>query len=114
LYFDPAWYLDTHDVPDGMNPLVHYVLFGENQGLAPSRHFDPVWYRQAYALVPSVLALAHYLQHRRTQRFSPLPSFNAAAHVQAHRASLRPGRDPYLHFLAFGPSANDAEQRDAA
>jgi hypothetical protein len=113
-YFDPAWYRDTHDVPAGMNPLVHYVLFGEPAGLAPSRHFDPAWYRQAYALAPSVSPLAHYLQHRRTQRFSPLPSFDATAHVQAHQATLRPGRDPYLHALASGPSANGVERQDAA
>lgn len=113
-YFDPAWYRATHDVPDGMNPLTHYLLLGEARGLAPGPHFDPAWYRQAYALAPTVCALAHYLQHRRTQRFSPLPTFDAAAYAQAHQATLRPGRDPYLHALASRPFANDAERRDAA
>jgi len=97
-----------------MNPLTHYVLFGEPAGLAPSRHFDPAWYRRHYAIAPTVCALAHYLQHRRTQRFSPLPTFDAAAHAQAHQATLRPGRDPYLHALASGPFANDTDRRDAA
>jgi hypothetical protein len=101
-YFDTAWYRGAHRVPAGMNPLVHYVLFGEGQGLAPSRHFDPAWYRRRYGLAPSVCALAHYLQYRRTQQFSPLPSFDLAAHVEAHHETLRPNRDPYLHFLVMG------------
>jgi len=101
-YFDTGWYLDTHDVPDGMNPLVHYVLFGERQGLAPSRHFDPTWYRQHYGLSPSLSALAHYLAHRRTRRFSPRPGFDVQTYVQAHEANMRPDRDPYAHYLAIG------------
>jgi hypothetical protein len=111
-YFDPAWYLDTHDVPAGMNPLVQYVLFGEPAGLAPSRHFDPAWYRRLHALAPSVCALAHYLLHRRTQRFSPLPSFDVASYIQAQ--TLPPQRDPYAHFLAIGRFAAAADMQRAA
>lgn len=100
LYFDTGWYLDTHSVPTDMNPLVHYILRGESDGLAPSRHFDPVWYRQRYALGPAESPLAHYLKHRRTQLYSPLAIFPLAEYLRANKATLRPGRDPYAHFLA--------------
>jgi len=101
-YFDTAWYLDTHDVPDGMNPLLHYLLTGESESLSPGAHFDPSWYRQRYALGASVSPLAHYLKHRRTQRVSPLPAFDVADYVRAHAAELLPDRDPYAHYLAIG------------
>jgi hypothetical protein len=104
-YFDTRWYLATHDVPAGMNPLLHYVLLGETQDLSPSRHFDPSWYRRRYALADSVSPLAHYLAHRRSQLFSPLPSFDVTAYTRAHAKTLRPNRDPYAHFLAFGQIA---------
>jgi hypothetical protein len=91
-----------YDVPAGMNPLLHYVLFGENQGLRPGRHFDPAWYRRRYKLKPSISALAHFLKHRRAQRFSPRPGFDLDAYKCEHAATLRPDRDPYAHYLAIG------------
>ena len=100
-YFDTGWYLDTHDVPAGMNPLLHYVLLGEVRGLPPSRHFDPAWYRQRYPVGSTDSPLAH-LKHRRTQLFSPLPAFDVAAYIQTHATKLRPDRDPYAYFLAIG------------
>ena len=104
-YFDPAWYRRTHDLPTDINPLTHYLLLGEPAGLPPSRHFDPAWYRQHHGLAASVCALAHYLRHRRTQRVSPRADFDVAAYVRMAAPSLRPGRDPYAHFLAgFGAS----------
>jgi hypothetical protein len=97
-YFDTGWYIDTHDVPAEMNPLVHYVLEGERKGLAPGRHFDPAWYRKRYGISPNECALAHYLQLRRIRRLSPLPSFNLDAYLDLYGDSLPPGRDPYMHF----------------
>ncbi len=111
MYFDTAWYLETHDVPAGMNPLLHYLLRGENEGLAPSRHFDPAWYRGRYGIGHTESPLAHYLMHRRTQRFSPLAAFDVAAYRRAHAATMRPGRDPYAHFLAAGECAGLPEDQ---
>jgi hypothetical protein len=104
-YFDTAWYLGTHQPPEGMNPLIHYLLIGEAAGLPPSRHFDPVWYRQHYQIAPSISALAHFLRHRRSGQVSPLPSFDVDAYRQTNMAVLRPNRDPYAHYLAIGRGA---------
>jgi hypothetical protein len=109
-YFDTGWYLDTHEVPAGMNPLLHYVLTGES--VPPGRHFDPVWYRRRYALAATVSPLAHYLAHRRTQRVSPRPSFDVAAYVKSHGDTLRPERDAYAHYLAIGRFVADTGQVD--
>jgi hypothetical protein len=105
LYFNTGWYIDTYNVPAGMNPLLHYVLLGEARGVAPSRHFNPEWYRYRYMSGAADSPLAHYLRHRRTGRFSPLPTFDVGAYVRTHATTLRPGRDPYAHFLAIGRSA---------
>jgi hypothetical protein len=113
-YFDTGWYLDTHDVPAGMNPLLHYLLFGENQGLPPSRHFDPAWYRKRYGIKPTASPLAHYLMHRRTQRVSPHPFFDVVAYRRAHASTMRPGRDPYAHFLAVTQVKTEDEDQATA
>jgi autotransporter passenger strand-loop-strand repeat protein len=112
-YFDTGWYLDRHDVPAEMNPLLHYLLSGENEGLPPSPHFDPAWYRQRYNIKPTASPLAHYLMHRRTQRFSPLPSFDVVKYLRTHESTMRPGRDPYAHFLAVGKAASVVENQKA-
>jgi hypothetical protein len=102
LYFDTSWYADTHEISAHTNPLLHYLRHGERQNLPPSRNFNAAWYREYYKIGDRESPLAHYLRHRRAQRFSPLPSFDVDAYCAAHAATLRPGRDPYAHFLAFG------------
>jgi hypothetical protein len=97
FYFDAKWYGAQAEAPPGMNPLLHYVLVGELQGLTPSRHFAPEWYRQRYGLAESICVLAHYLQHRRKGWYSPLPEFDVFAHGKAHEVLT--DRDPYAHYL---------------
>jgi hypothetical protein len=89
-------------MPPGINPLLHYILWGERQGLPPSQHFDPIWYRKHYALSDSVCALAHYFAHRRQLPMSPHPTFDVGAYVKSNRDRLPPHRDTYLHYLATG------------
>jgi GT2 family glycosyltransferase len=64
--FDAAWYLRHY--PDvrksGMDPAVHYVMFGARENRAPGPRFDGGWYRQTY---PDVAAsgmnpLVHYIR----------------------------------------------------
>jgi hypothetical protein len=101
-YINTGRYLDTHDVPAGVNPLLHYVLHGEPHGLPPSPHFGPAWYRDRYAIGPTSTGLAPYQKHRRSQRFSPLPTFDVVAQIKMHTATLHPDRDPYAHFWVIG------------
>ena len=90
------------------------VLFGEAQGLPPSRQFDPAWYRRCHALGSDISPLAHYLRHRRAQNVSPLPSFDVVAYLREAAGSLRADRDPHMHFQARADAAHDREAAAAA
>jgi hypothetical protein len=111
-YFDASWYCALAEVPDGMNPLVHYVLVGDLQGLAPSRYFDPTWYRRRYGLAESVCALAHYLKYRRTGWYSPLPEFNVIAYRNSHKMLAE--RDPFAYYICERRSIDLHSQQDPA
>jgi hypothetical protein len=112
-YFDTGEYISAYDVPRGMNPLLHYILTGESAGLLPGEHFHPAWYRRRHGLGICCSPLAHYLLHRHGQLVSPLPSFDVTAYGVAHAATLRAGRDPFLHCLAVGHGAAAALQTAA-
>jgi GT2 family glycosyltransferase len=49
-YFDSDWYLwENKDLSDSdLDPLMHYVTFGENEGRKPNPLFDPVSYLEKY------------------------------------------------------------------
>jgi hypothetical protein len=53
-WFDRAWYLIRN--PDvlrvGIDPLAHYLRYGEAEGRYPSPWFNPAWYRAAYEIPP--------------------------------------------------------------
>ncbi|WP_447361547.1 rhamnan synthesis F family protein [Burkholderia vietnamiensis] len=59
----------------GMDPALHYVLYGEKQGLMPSDKFDPVYYGERY---PDIVAwggnrLSHYIARGRAEQRYGLP-----------------------------------------
>jgi hypothetical protein len=96
-WFDRTWYLTRN--PDvarvGIDPLAHYLRYGENEGRHPSPWFDPAWYRGVYTLSPDQSALAHFLTHRTTGAFLPC----AALYLVPHSPPWRDGIDPFDHFL---------------
>jgi hypothetical protein len=109
-YFDPRWYRATYRPPPETTPLTHYVRLGEPAGGRPGPLFDAPWYRRRHALGPDVSPLRHYLRHCRDGKVSPLPQFDAVFYARSARAlppgrALRPGRDPFLHYLAIGATA---------
>jgi glycosyltransferase involved in cell wall biosynthesis len=111
-YFDPGFYLtQNQDVAaTGVNPLVHYIAFGEAEGRDPCGFFHVTWYRQEYGLGPQESCLRHYLERRLTGQVAPVPGFDAAFYLETHRDVAAGKSDPFEHFLAFGP----AEGRDPA
>jgi glycosyltransferase involved in cell wall biosynthesis len=111
-YFDPAFYLtQNQDVAaSGVNPLLHYIAFGEAEGRDPCGFFHVTWYRQEYGLGPQESCLRHYLERRLTGQVAPVPGFDAAFYLETHRDVAAGKSDPFEHFLAFGP----AEGRDPA
>jgi hypothetical protein len=101
-YFHPHWYRRTHCLTPDAPPLEHYLAGGEAAGLRPCRYFDPTWYRRVQRLPDRASPLADYLARRRAQDVAPLPLFDPLFYCGHYRALVRPGRDPFLHYLAVG------------
>jgi glycosyltransferase involved in cell wall biosynthesis len=102
-FFEPAWYLRRH--PDvaatGMEPLLHYVRHGIDEGRDPNRFFDGAWYRARY---PDVGAsgthpLLHYLRSGTAEGRHPHPRFDATWYVEEHPEAAA---NPLLYHLRTG------------
>lgn len=46
--FDPDHYLSNAGDIGGLDPALHYVIVGENTGIAPSERFDPAYYSERH------------------------------------------------------------------
>ncbi len=66
-YFDEAWYLTQYQdlLKSQQHPIEHYLLYGADQHLNPSRHFNTAHYLLSYPDVArtNVNPLLHYLNH---------------------------------------------------
>ena len=96
-WFDRDWYLLRN--PDvartGIEPLAHYLRYGEAEGRPPCAWFDPPWYRLAYGIPPGASPLAHFLVHRTGGEFLPC----AALYSVPLTAPWRDGPDPFDRYL---------------
>ncbi len=86
----------------GMDPLLHYVTWGEAEGRRPIAWFDPAWYRAWHAVPPGELCLAHFLRLRRTGLVSPIKEFDAAHYLRTYPDVALAGVDPFEHYLTQG------------
>jgi Sulfotransferase family len=72
--FDTDWYFESN--PDvaavGVNPLQHYLYFGNEEGRTPNRFFNLAWYRDVY------LSRKRNAQNMRTE---PLTDYVSRGHV---------------------------------
>lgn len=107
--FDQAYYLhvneDVH--AGGYNPLLHFVLHGQDEGRKPNAYFDPQWYRQtnpdvANAGIPPAL---HFAMYGAIEGRNPSPDFDALGYrLQVGKAALG-FLDPLSHYLTVGRNA---------
>ena len=114
--FDSARYLDEHPNArsTGLNPLVHYLVYGRVRGLvihkAPpsdadrilaSGLFEPEWYLShvdvASAGVPPFL---HFMASGALEGRSPGPGFDANWYLRRHPDVA--GSNPVLHYIDRG------------
>jgi len=99
--FDPAWYLQAY--PDvglaALDPLVHFVLHGWQEGRRPNPYFDPGWYLASYPDVveAAVNPLLHYSRYGDLAGRRPMPFFDPDWYRTAHE--LAPDRLALRHFL---------------
>ena len=100
-WFDRTWYLVRN--PDvervGIDPLAHYLRYGEAEGRFPSPWFDPTWYRVVYDVPAGQCSLAHFLARRATGRFLPCAALYLVPHALPWRDDSAAGVDPFDHYL---------------
>lgn len=87
--FDPEYY-ESHN-PDvameGMDPLRHYLLYGDREGRKPMPWFDPDHYRRSFGkpLPRRCNTLLHYLLVGRFASPETGPNFHTGHFLQEHR-----------------------------
>lgn len=117
--FSTLYYLKEYaaDIPDGMNPLVHYVTRGKANGLdtKPPRN-DNVdnsivrqFFNEAYYLFcnpdvrnSTIEPLDHYMRHGWIEGRNPNPNFSTLFYMQAYKDVLESGMNPLMHYAKIG------------
>lgn len=112
--FSTARYVQRHPeiVETGLNPLLHYVLFKEDEALL-ERFFDANFYRERN---PDVTGsdddlLHHYLSHGAAERRDPAPWFSTVAHQGAPADSAV---NPFLHYLKTNTDEAEKKKTEAS
>ncbi|SLN69153.1 rhamnosyltransferase WsaF family glycosyltransferase [Roseisalinus antarcticus] len=113
--FSCAHYLKTYpDVAEsGVNPLLHYVRWGREEGrFTLSRHdldtlrphFDPEFYRASNADVAGSDEdlLVHFLQYGWRDGRDPQAGFSCAFYLERYSDIAESGSNPFLHYVLFG------------
>jgi hypothetical protein len=101
-WFDRDWYLvrnpDVRQV--AIDPLAHYLRYGEAEGRFPSPWFNPAWYRRAYGIPATQSPLEHFLQRRMTGQFLPCAALYLVPHLAVLRDTETEAVDPFDRYLA--------------
>lgn len=104
--FDAAWYLkENPDVSrSGLPPLVHYLVFGGQEGRSPHPLFDvPFYVEQASDIGATGLTpLAHYARFGAARGLSPHPFFDLKFYTYQAPELAVTGESPVLHYLKVG------------
>jgi glycosyltransferase involved in cell wall biosynthesis len=106
--FDGAWYLSSNaDVAlGGIDPLLHFVLFGAKERRRASAFFDTAWYLNAYRDVAEsgVNPLLHYWKFGAAEGRDPNAWFDTDWYLQTYPDVAASGTNPLLHFQQSGGS----------
>ncbi|OHE30562.1 MAG: hypothetical protein A3J94_02975 [Syntrophus sp. RIFOXYC2_FULL_54_9] len=103
--FDTVYYI--RQIPDniktGINPLIHYIDHGAQNGLKPNPLFDTAYYlsENPDVIETGVNPLAHYMTigHRSS---NPSPLFDTAYYLRQYPDVDQTGLHPLAHYLEFG------------
>jgi len=100
-----SWYLAQNFTlyGSGVDPLVHYYLFGEREGLKPNPYFDPDWYRARYCGDDYTgLALTHYIRTGSKAGHWPSAGFSPQAYLDANADLAESAVEALGHYLLRG------------
>jgi len=106
VYFDRDYYLRIY--PDvaaaGIDPLEHFVQYGEAEGRRPNLLFDPGYYLERYPDVTAsgLSAIRHYALYGEAERRQPHPWFDPNFYESQLPQSARTGLGYIEHYLRHG------------
>jgi glycosyltransferase involved in cell wall biosynthesis len=104
--FDRQFYVDSYaDVAgSGIEPALHYLLFGAAEGRDPHPLFSTRYYLQQYpdVQVSGMNPLEHYLCSGGRECRSPHPLFDPSFYREHNPDVAGADVDPLLHFLVDG------------
>jgi glycosyltransferase involved in cell wall biosynthesis/GT2 family glycosyltransferase len=125
--FSTSYYLENHSdiATSGANPLLHYALFGKNEGRkayeAELAHkglkkisladlhtvrddFDASWYGKTYPDVEGSdeELLSHYMNLGWKEGRNPSASFSTSYYLEHYADIAGSGANPLLHYILFG------------
>ena len=115
LLFDAQWY--RRQYPDvsrsGLEPLVHYLVFGGDEGRSPHPLFDDAYYRSvatdlgATGLTP----LAHYQRIGFARGLSPHPLIDVKFYLAQAPDLAATGETPLNHYIRVGAARDLSPSR---
>jgi hypothetical protein len=103
--FDTAWYVrHAGPIPEGEDPVDHYVRVGMMTGITPQPCFDPAWYlsRPETPKKLEAPAFVHYVRRGAARGVSPHPLFDAKQYLLRHPDSIAHPGGPLGHYLTAG------------
>lgn len=105
--FNSAWYLEHHvDVAAAnYSPLLHYLLYGAQEGRSPGPNFDAEWYLARYPDIVGMNPLLHYIDHGREEGRMPARPQAIIALAEETVASVE-DLDPELYSVDFFENAD--------
>ena len=94
-FFDPESYATRLKLPADIDPVLHYVIVGEQAGKAPSDQFDPLFYSERYPDVKEagLSYLAHYLASGQHEQRRPV---STASNLSIDLSRFDPNREIVL------------------
>ena len=103
--FDAKHYrLQCADIPEGLEPLEHYLTEGEALGYRPCHLFDPVWYRRTYDVQTAgdMGLLHHYVTTGEKLGNAPSSRFDPIWYAQEYGIDLN-AECALVHYLRAHP-----------
>ena len=116
------WECNLDVKEDGMNPLLHYELFGREEkrafqfdewrvqrgysAIADSPFFDEEWYQSTYNIDLGVDCVDHYLNVGYAMGFNPGPDFDNFEYWQCNEDVKDYGMNPLAHYEIYGRGEN--------
>ncbi|WP_026876265.1 glycosyltransferase [Jiangella gansuensis] len=110
--FDADWYREQlgEPIPDGVDPVDHYVTVGSSTDISPNPCFVTEWYRD-HPKSPKKLDVApfiHYVNRGIGRGLSPHPLFDPAFYLDQHPDAANHRGGPLGHYLEVGWKAGAA------